>query len=933
MSSVFRGLDQYCQELQGDLGLLTEVRNAVQTVLGPSSQVLLKQMPNLFSLVGDILSPMPSLDNKEKYNLLFNCLLTFVRLISAPSHPTVVLFDDLQWADNEVLDLITKMIMDAETRSCLFVACYRDDEVLVDHPLLEYLGGIAFAGVPMWYVFQETIGKDVINELLGDALHLSPRITAPLAREMHKKTGGNPHFVKQLLQSLYDERLLQYSPSARRWQWNISAIRSKNIPDNAAALLLERIIHYEPDVQKALQVAALMGRRFDASALKICHAGGDIGGDGSAILTHIDNVIDDGLVCIDKAELRFAHDSIYEAAISLTPTAERESMHLMIGRQMLKAEGGLDFHLELIVDQMNSGSSLIESHDERLRLAELNLELGEQALAAYSFLEASSYLLKGSALLSERDWDNNYRLCLQIFTACAEAQLAHGSNGGATISAKAVISHGNDLKDKLRAHFVITAALLTQGKIEDAAQEALRVLEELGIHLPSLETNIEPEAVKSELEKTESLVLSLRSKDIVDRALHDSDDALIFTMKFLSVLAKICYVKKGDMATLVVCRMVRITMEKAMTSEASVAFGYYSALLCNLGLRDRAAVCARIATALLDRYCGKYSCEVFLALNIAIRFYRQPWHACLDSFKTTSRDAAAIGDALSSLYGQSLSPSLHVFVPVSTLQDAREKIDVCLCNLKSSGHPNVYFPMVYLQALLNLALDTSSDNNVSDPTILRGDADVLALMPQSHMQWYGRFLRKADFARMFLGYVFRRHDVVLQMASNVKEHLAMSDLYFSFDLLLEKFYLGLAAFSIVREGGGSDDGASGGGTCNAEKWRVIADDVTSEMKAMSANDSEWNFQQKFLLLEAEKAFTDGNVTAAAASYDKAINAAKEHRFINEQALASECAALFYLDNENSDAARRYFKQSRDLYQAWGAMRKVEDINSLLENVE
>ena len=43
---------------------------------------------------------------------------------------------------------------------------------------------------------------------------------------------------------------------------------------------------YGPDVQRML-----IGRRFDASALKMFQAGGDADGDGSAILAHIDTLV------------------------------------------------------------------------------------------------------------------------------------------------------------------------------------------------------------------------------------------------------------------------------------------------------------------------------------------------------------------------------------------------------------------------------------------------------------------------------------------------------------------------------------------------------------------------------------------------------------------------------------------------------------------
>ena len=267
---------------------------------------------------------------------------------------------------------------------------------------------------------------------------------------------------------------------------------------------------------------------------------------------------------------------------------------------------------------------------------------------------------------------------------------------------------------------------------------------------------------------------------------------------------------------------------------------------------------------------------------------------------------------------------MHHFVPAGSLQDAFEKLNECQRNLMANGNPNFFAPTIYLQVTLNLI---TSDDVGTDPTILQGDAtgqkDMLSILPQSNT-FYERLVRKADFARLYLGYLFRRHDVVLEVASNVKGHLMESknDPYPAFELLLETFYVALAAYSIIRQGSNN----------KSEDWQNTADELTNEMKDLSENDSKWNFQQKYLLLEAEKAFTDGNVEIATASYDKAIEAAREHRFINEEALVSECAALFYLDHENVDQARRYLEEARDLYGQWGAHRKVGDIEGLLLNL-
>lgn len=162
-------------------------------------------------------------------------------------------------------------------------------------------------------------------------------------------------------------------------------------------------------------------------------------------------------------------------------------------------------------------------------------------------------------------------------------------------------------------------------------------------------------------------------------------------------------------------------------------------------------------------------------------------------------------------------------------------------------------------------------------------------------------------------------------SNTVHDNVASSKFYPAPELLLEKFYLGLASYFIVRRGY-FDNG-------DAEKWQIIADNLTNEIKSLTEDDSKWNFQQKSFLLEAEQAFTTGDGGAAVALYDKAIEAARDHRFINEQALACECSALFHLDQGNIGEARKYLEQSKGLYEAWGAHRKVEDIVSLLSSME
>ena len=270
MLAIFRAFNQYCQDLWDDPELLAAVGASVKNALGAATSLLLNLMPSLYSIVGDVKFPsLSNLSNTERHNLLLHGFRSFVRCIAGPSHPVLILLDDLQWVDPETLALISELITDSAMTSCLTVGCYRNNEVTGDHILLDALGQLISSTTPTWQISVENISLSDINDFLSDSCVVSPRLTLPLAREIYIKTQGSPMFMKQLVRSLCDENMLFYSPSEGRWQWDLASIRSMSIPDNAVDLLLERMSHYGLDVQRVLQIASLMGSRFIVASLTL----------------------------------------------------------------------------------------------------------------------------------------------------------------------------------------------------------------------------------------------------------------------------------------------------------------------------------------------------------------------------------------------------------------------------------------------------------------------------------------------------------------------------------------------------------------------------------------------------------------------------------------------------------------------------------------
>src|SRR5690606_16898741 len=112
----------------------------------------------------------------------------FLDEISTGSKPTLVIFEDIHWADDATLDLLRYLARRIENTRALLVATYRDGEVSDVHPLRTMLGdlatstGIARRSVP-------PLSLEAVRTLAaGSGID-------PVA--LHRQTGGNPFFVTE----------------------------------------------------------------------------------------------------------------------------------------------------------------------------------------------------------------------------------------------------------------------------------------------------------------------------------------------------------------------------------------------------------------------------------------------------------------------------------------------------------------------------------------------------------------------------------------------------------------------------------------------------------------------------------------------------------------------------------------------------------------
>jgi DNA-binding CsgD family transcriptional regulator len=160
--------------------------------------------------------------------------------------PTIVVFEDLHWADEGTLDVLRLLRRKVDGAPALILATYRDDELDHAHPLRFVLGEFA-TGQAIGRLQLAPLSATAVKELT-DQDWVDPD-------ELYTRTGGNPFFVTEVLAAEAHQEIPQTVRDA------VLARAARLGP--AARTLLEAVAMVPPHAELEL-LRALAGEEIDA---------------------------------------------------------------------------------------------------------------------------------------------------------------------------------------------------------------------------------------------------------------------------------------------------------------------------------------------------------------------------------------------------------------------------------------------------------------------------------------------------------------------------------------------------------------------------------------------------------------------------------------------------------------------------------------------
>src|SRR5215471_620059 len=451
----------------------------------------------------------------------------------------------------------------------MLINAYRNNEVNPNHPLMRKLETIRQAGAILQDIVLGPLTREDLAQLIADSLHCDPERASPLAQLIHDKTGGNPFFAIQFISALAEEALLTFDHGEGRWSWDLTRIHAKGYTDNVVDLMVGKLSRLPAETQKALQQFACLGNSAEVAMLQMVYQDSN-----KEMHAQLWEAVRAGLIFRSEDSYKFLHDRVQEAAYSLIPEESRAEAHLRIGMLLAARTPSekLEERIFEIVNQLNRGSHLIASTEERERVAELNLIAGRHAKTSAAYVSALKYLAAGRALLTEESWDHNYELIFNIEFYMAECELLTANKVAAEnrlsmLAQRAKSAHHTAIVARLRL-----TLYHTMDRNDRAVEVCLEYLRRGGTDWSPHPTSDE---ARREYDRIWSQVGSRLIEDLIDLPLMTNPDVLDVLDVLTEVVApaKFC---DQNLLSLVICRMVNLSLEHGNSDGSCFAYVWFA---------------------------------------------------------------------------------------------------------------------------------------------------------------------------------------------------------------------------------------------------------------------------------------------------------------------------------------------------------------------
>lgn len=428
----------------------------------------------------------------------------------------VFCLEDAHFADEESLSLI-QAIIGARIELVIAMSLKEHDHSRTSALLRQKPSNVTIVNL-------KPLSEDDIAEYVSATMRRSKEYTFPLVAVIHEKTGGNPFFMREMLDNCYRTNCVYYSWKDSRWTFNLDKIFAEFASESYGSQisddhLVRRLMDLPEGIQKLLAWASLIGNTWRFSMIKallrvqnLSSTNHETMESSSAQNSHVNRPLShsgkvtfmrqssqdavralQGAVtaCIVEADeaddlFRFCHDRYQHGAMKLC--TDVEEMQFQISQLMVEGARGQENPVYVRAAHICASIQVVRKRvHNRRAYRETLFQAGERAIESGGSAAGLEYFSNAITLLQDDPWnealpDVSYRETLILHNKAADSYAYSGCKRRAMDLLETIIQQAKIPLDKVPAYIMQSRLIAKMGDVLDSLKVLKICLRELGLN-------------------------------------------------------------------------------------------------------------------------------------------------------------------------------------------------------------------------------------------------------------------------------------------------------------------------------------------------------------------------------------------------------------------------------------------------------------------
>ncbi|KAI8964971.1 putative histidine kinase HHK1p [Daldinia sp. FL1419] len=889
---------------------------------------------------------------------LMNTFLDILRIFTT-HHFVCLCLDDLQFADDESLELITQVVS-ARLKMVLIVT-YRPDELSPDavqkilqpadteeHP--------KSGGPRITRILLSPLTEYEILQYVASTLCRPQEDVANLARVIQSKTAGNPFYMREMLSACYRKRCIWYDYKKNRWDFNLDWLFEQFKGEDDYDVLnndfiTRRLSELPAASRSILAWAALLGNTFSFELIYQLLSGAydpvDNGGSkhGESLyrtkytkpeaVAGLQAAINACIIVQSETDdrFRFAHDRYVQAAASLKE-CNTPQMHFAIAQTLLrqhgaevKARDNTASHITEAVEIIMCKVRIRQPYRKHLMdCAALAVENGARSTAA-KYYHSAIMLLQHDPWTDGPD-DVDYEETLNLHLRAAECYIYMGNNAAAHNLANAILNGAKTAEDKAPAWLLLARVQAQNGN----SISALAILKE-SLRQLKVEFDAQPSFVKCDtlFMEVAAQIKSLDQGEILSPFSTVDSHELIVGAILTEAISAAWWSDTLDFYNLALAHINR-SLKHGRFPHSSTAFLYVAMIaLARFNMVEFAAELGNQCLEILERVRDPFSsARGYMVYASFVSHIHVPISVCINHSELSIEYASSAGDRMALILSFGLSAQMRLFASENVAY--LESICQYCCEEVPGWHQDTRGG-TYLIAVRQVCralqgkTGTINANTVMTDEQHNSNAYKTWLDIQTHNG--GRSVLIYETNEIMVLYLYGHYREACEMGQRCINKMDL--LWSSRNTRAVLIFYGLAVAGLMQRKLNDPRIADADLESEIRDTIIQLEDLNRRIKdwqvILNANYLAWS-----RLLDAQIAELCGDHGSAIRHYETALDHASEYSLIFEEALGNFLMAGFFVRRSARRSATSALKESVALWRQLGATgiaQRIEEDHAFL----